>query len=529
MLKRAALVSVSDRSGLEPLCRALLSSGYQILATTGTAKILNSAGIETVSIEAYTGQNEILDGRVKTLHPKIHAGLLADRANPQHMSELESGNIMPIDIAVVNLYPFSASLSSEKAASPRKMVEMIDIGGPTMIRAAAKNFSGVLPLIDPADYEEIVGYLSQSAEREPLSSVPIGVRQRLSVKVFAALAQYNLEIARYFSQADAAEDKFQSSGTAGESLIDGVVLRRAQPLRYGENPHQKGGYYTSVSSTGPHWRQLQGKELSYNNFLDFDAAFRLIRAFSQSDPTAVILKHLNPCGAATADVLEEALRRAKLGDPRSHFGGVLAFNREVQGNVAEAIAEDFAEIVVAPAFASDARNILARKKNLRVIETDLSFKEELEVRSIQGGLLIQQSDSTISPVRSGRVVSKRHPSDAELNDLQFAWIVCASVKSNAITIAKGGMLLASGAGQMSRIDSVEVALHKCKVHHHDLAGAVAASDAFFPFPDCIEELARAGVSCVVAPHGAKRDSEVVAAADRLGIALIFTDDRHFKH
>lgn len=519
-MKSAALISVSDRTNLDVLAKSLQENGLELLATSGSAKYLRDSGIECTSIESYTGQREILGGRVKTLHPKIHAGLLAKRDDPEHMQQLREEGIMPIDVAVVNLYPFEENLKKDIARDGKQMVELIDIGGPTMIRAAAKNFSGVLPVIDPADYQEICHFLKTGASAATFIELfPPEFRQRLSVKVFSWLANYNLQIAKYFSQ----EGENAYSGT------EGVVLSKAQALRYGENPAQNGAYYQRLKRGDSSWKQFQGKELSYNNFLDFDAAVKLLRTFRSAGPTAAILKHLNPCGAATAGNLSEALANAKKSDPRSHFGGILAFNGAVDENVALSVAEDFAEIVVAPAYEAGALQVFAKKKNLRVLQIDLESEAAREWRSVEGGILLQDSDPGTSSVKDAKVVSKQKPDEKMLRDLQFAWDICMHVKSNAITIGKNTSLLACGAGQMSRIDSVEVALMKCERHKHDTMGSVAASDAFFPFPDCLELLADKGVKAIIAPEGAKRDGEVVECADRLGLVLLFTKDRHFKH
>lgn len=517
-MKKAALVSVSDRRDLGKIGQALVGAGLEILATSGSAKFLREQGIPVISIEEYTGQNEILDGRVKTLHPKIHAGLLAKRSNPEHMRQLSEQGIMPIEAAVVNLYPFEQGLETEAAKDPAKMVELIDIGGPTMIRAAAKNFSGVVPIIDPGDYAELIQILEASPGKDIAEAISANLRQRLAVKVFSWLANYNLQIARYFS-----------AQAEGLPFIEGVVLEKGQSLRYGENPHQQAGFYRRLGSGLKGWRQIQGKELSYNNLLDFDAAFRILNTFKGAGPTVAILKHLNPCGVASADTLIEALNKAKRSDPRSHFGGILAFNAAVDQQSALAVAEDFAEIVVAPKFSDEAKEVFATKRNLRVIEVNPECRIESEVRTVQGGVLMQGPDLKISSVSQARVVSKAKPDRKMLDDLQFAWNVCAHVKSNAITICKDNMLLASGAGQMSRIDSVEVALHKCATHEHDTKDAVAASDAFFPFSDCLEMMAGKGIKGVIAPSGAKRDQEVIDSADKLGLVLLFTDDRHFRH
>ncbi len=520
-MTKAALISVSDRTGLAEFAKVLQECGFKLLATSGSAKFLSAAGISTVAIEEYTGQREILGGRVKTLHPKIHGGLLAKRSDSEHMAQLEQDSIWPIDVAVVNLYPFLDALQSEAAKEPAKMVELIDIGGPTMIRAAAKNFSSVWPVIDPADYAEVGEFLRRG---DSASEAALALRRKLAVKVFAALARYNLEIARYFSCTEAGGTEW-----APEQTTAGMVLNKAQDLRYGENPHQKAAFYERLGARDRGWRQLQGKELSYNNLLDFDAACRIIRALPGDAPAVAIIKHMNPCGAACAATLTEALVRAKAGDPRSHFGGIIACNRQVDAAAAAGIIDDFTEIVVAPSFTDEALDFFGKRKNLRVLQVDLEKADRLEVRSVQGGILMQETDGRVEDVRSMRSAAGREPSAREFADLEFAWALCAHVKSNAIVLVKDRMLLASGAGQMSRVDAVETALMKTRIHKHDTNGAVAASDAFFPFTDSVGVLADAGVTAIVVPSGAKRDEEVVAAAQERRVSLLFASERHFRH
>ncbi len=533
-MKKAALLSVSDRTGLLEFAKCLTECGFTLLATSGTTKFLKENGISTYPIEEYTGQKEILDGRVKTLHPKIHGGLLAKRDNPEHLKQLESEGIMPIDIAVINLYPFVQNLNSESAKDPAKMTELIDIGGPTMIRAAAKNFKHVLPVIDPKDYAEVSQYLrAGGSNASKRSAADLELRRKLSAKVFTTLAHYNLEIAKYLTHVQfteqGAEVDLSDALSMGETA--GIVLSRTQSLRYGENPHQKASLYRDLGAGTRSWEQLNGKELSYNNLLDFDAALKLIRSLSNGEPTACIIKHLNPCGAARGTTLLEALKRAKRGDPRSHFGGILAFSAAVTKEVADDIRGDFAEIVLAPAYEPEALAILQGNKNLRVIKVPVlpSKEPRYEMRVVEGGVLIQEEDTSLSSVKEGEIVSSRPPSTQEASDLDFAWRVCSQVKSNSIALVKDGTLVGVGAGQMSRIDSVELAISKARTHEHDLRGAVCASDAFFPFPDSVETLAKAGVTAIIAPGGAKRDPETIEVAKKQSIALVFAKDRHFKH
>ncbi len=518
-MKRAALISVTDRSGLIELVSSLNRAGYVCLATSGTRAYLQENGQACESIEEYTGQKEILDGRVKTLHPKIHAGILAKRENRSHMKELEENNILPIDVAVVNLYQFKKRLQEGGKTKP-EMVESIDIGGPTMIRAAAKNFKYVTAVIDPSDYPEIIKELGDAGKCSEETN------QKLACKVFTTIADYDLSIARYLSEQ--VTQKVNSSDESRELPdVNGVVLTKKQSLRYGENPHQKAAFYTNIDYT-PSWKQLQGKELSYNNLLDFDASLRLIHEWKNNEPTVVIIKHLNPCGVATGSSLLEALVKAKKCDPRSHFGGILAFNSKVDEEVAQSVREDFAEVVLAPEFSDTAKEVLGKNKNLRVItfEWDKGFSQEIKYAA--EGYLIQGRDVG-SDSSNAELVTNRQISSSEKKDLALAWKAMAHVKSNAITLVKDGMLIGVGAGQMSRIDSVELAIHKANYHNHDVNGAVAASDAFFPFPDSVEALAKAGVRVIISPAGAKRDNEVVAKANELGISLLFASHRHFRH
>ena len=523
-MQRAALISVSDRTGIVEFAAGLSALGFTLLTTSGSGKALSEAGITHMGIDEYTGQKEILDGRVKTLHPKIHAGLLARRDKPEHQTELAENHILPIDVVAVNLYPFLEKVRGEAASSPEKMIEFIDIGGPTMIRAAAKNHAAVLPVIDPSDYPLVLEFLRSGAVA---GKTELQFRRYLASRVFTAIAHYDLEIAKYI--AAVAEEGFFDPTHASLGPVEGAVLIKEQVLRYGENPHQSACLYRPAAEAARAWTQLNGKELSYNNLLDVDAALRIISLFPQTTPAAAIIKHANPCGAAMGASLEEALRKSKLCDPRSHFGGILAFNAEVSKAVAENIREDFAEVVIAPAYSADALTVLRTAKNLRVVQINADALRSTEMRSVIDGVLVQTRDAKVSALADLEVVSTRSPVASELQQLQMAWNLCANVKSNAIVLVKDGMLIGCGAGQMSRVDSVELALSKARLHGHDIHGAVAASDAFFPFTDGLETLAKAGVIAVAAPSGAKRDPDVIATADRLGVSLIFTADRHFRH
>ncbi len=523
-MQRAALISVSDRAGIVEFGQGLTQLGFTLLTTSGSGKALSEAGISNIGIDDYTGQKEILDGRVKTLHPKIHAGLLARRDKPEHLQELTANGIMPIDVVAVNLYPFLEKVRTEAASSVEKMIEFIDIGGPTMIRAAAKNHAAVLPIIDPADYPKVLEFLHKGEGAAPESAA---FRRYLASKVFTAIAHYDLEIAKYM--AAVAEYGSYDPSKAGLGPVEGSVLLKEQALRYGENPHQAAAFYRPMGAPKRSWMQLNGKELSYNNLLDVDAALRIISSCPHTTAAAAIIKHANPCGAAVGTSAEEALRKAKQSDPRSHFGGILAFNTEVTTAVAQNIREDFAEVVIAPSYEPQALAVLQQAKNLRVLQITASALQNTELRSAVDGVLLQTRDEQTSAVHSLEVVSARRPNHVELEQLQFAWTLCANVKSNAIVLVHDGVLIGCGAGQMSRVDSVELAISKATTHGHVIQGAVAASDAFFPFPDGLETLAKAGVVAVIAPSGAKRDADVIETANRLGVGLLFAPDRHFRH
>ncbi len=522
-----ALLSVSDQTGLVGFARSLVKAGFTLLATSGTGKALAAEAIPFTSVEAYTGLAELLDGRVKTLHPKIHGGILARRDSKHHIEQLERELIAPIDIVVVNLYPFTKYLDSDRANSPEQMTELVDVGGPTMIRAAAKNHRFVLPVIDPLDYERI----NELLEKGGVDPFPLQFRRQLAAKVFTSLSLYDGAIGNYFASRHEASDT-QAHSDFPESISIG--LSKDASLRYGENPHQRAAVYRVANSTvttlrGSSWRQLGGKELSYNNMLDFDAGLRLLADLPTAQPTVAILKHLNPCGVASAGSVGAAIERAKQCDPRSHFGGILVSNTEIDREAAEEIRGDFAEIVVAPAYSAEALEVLQTSKNLRILEVKVERLSGFELRTVAGAVLLQEPDVARSDVSEAARVTPRKPTDDELADLDLAWRICGHVKSNAIVLVRGGLLIGVGAGQMSRIDSIELAIRKAKLHGHLLNGAVAASDAFFPFPDSIEALAAEGVSCVVAPAGARRDDEIKATAAAKNVSLFFVEDRHFRH
>ncbi|HEY8923265.1 MAG TPA: bifunctional phosphoribosylaminoimidazolecarboxamide formyltransferase/IMP cyclohydrolase [Polyangia bacterium] len=517
-----ALLSVSDKTGLAELGRVLAKCGLELLASGGTARALAVAGVPVREVSDFTGAPEILDGRVKTLHPRIHGGLLG-RATAKHREEMQKGGLSPIDLAIVNLYPFRETVA--RGAPFEDVIENIDIGGPSMIRSAAKNHERVAVVVDPADYGRVAGEIEATGE------VSAELRFELACKAFAHTAAYDGAIASYLSRLRSPDSPpTEFGGTAHWSAT------LARSLRYGENPHQKAAFYalpnTQAGLSLNDARVLQGKELSYNNILDLDAAMRLGAEFS--DPAVAIIKHTNPCGCAVGESVLEAYRRARETDPVSAFGGIVAINRPVDAAMGRELAETFLECVIAPGYEPEALAALVVKKNLRVLAYDFVAAADREragagiheVRSVSGGFLVQTRDMATTPVRSGKVVTKRAPTEAELADLDFAWRVSKHVKSNAIVFAGAGRTLGVGAGQMSRVDSVRIAIEKARA---PLAKSVVASDAFFPFRDGVDEAAKAGVSAIVEPGGSLRDEEVIAAADEHGIAMIFTGERHFKH
>ena len=525
-LPRRALLSVYDKTGLADLARRLSGLGFEILSTGGTAEALRREGIDVTDVSRHTGQPEILGGRVKTLHPRIHGGLLGDPSEASHRADMERSGIEPIGLAVVNLYPFR-SVAAKENAPLADLVEMIDIGGPAMIRSAAKNHAAVGVVVDPADYGAVADEIAATG------GLADATRRRLAAKAFAHTAAYDADIRDTLARRFAAIDgQGEAGGAAPAGFPETLRLEftRRQSLRYGENPHQRGALYVASGSgdgTVARARQLQGKELSYNNLLDLDAAWRLVREFSS--PAAVIVKHNNPCGAACAPALAAAFEAARRTDPVSAFGGILAFNREVDADAADAAAGLFLECLIAPSIASAARPILAAKAGLRVLEAgSLPSGPEggFDLRSISGGLLAQDGDTGRADVAAARVVTRRAPTDGEKQALAFAWRVAKHVKSNAIVLARDERTLGVGAGQMSRVDSVRLAIAKAQ---EPVRGASLASDAFFPFRDGVDEAAKAGVTAVVQPGGSVRDEEIVAAADEHGMAMLFTGMRHFRH
>jgi len=521
-----ALVSVSDKTGVVEFAKALAGRGVEILSTGGTAKALREAGVPVVDVADYTGSPEILDGRLKTLHPKVHGGILGMRDNPKHREEMEGNGIGPIDLVCVNLYPFEATVAKE-GCTLEDAIENIDIGGPTMLRSAAKNNRDVAVVIDSSDYPRVLEEMDENG-----GSLTDATRFRLAKKVFAATARYDSAIVTYLSS-------LADSGERLEMPTDvGFTFEQLQTLRYGENPHQKAAFYRDPKSASEpsliNAKQLQGKELSYNNIMDADAVMEMVKEFAGAEAAAVIVKHANPCGAAVSSVaLADAFTNALACDPTSAFGGIVGLNRELDGDTAAKIAESFYEVVVAPSYSKQAREALAKKKNLRLIEVpglgEAFTPIGWNTRRVTGGLLVQERDTSRESVSDAKVVTKRNPTEEELRSLEFAWRIVKHVKSNAIVYAKGGRTVGIGAGQMSRVDSAKIAVMKAKDAGIDLKGSVIASDAFFPFRDGVDAAAKAGATAVVQPGGSKRDEEVIAAADEHDMAMVFTGVRHFRH
>ena len=515
---KRALVSVSDKSGVVEFARALAALGVELLSTGGTAKLLQKEGLPVVEVSAYTGLAEMLDGRVKTLHPKIHAGLLARRSDASHMSAIRAAGIEPIDLVVVNLYPFAATVADPECRFD-EAIENIDIGGPAMLRSAAKNHAGVAAVVDPADYAQVLSEIRASG------FVSEATRFRLAKKVFAHTAAYDGAIANYLSSLD---EHGRRSGYAGTLTLQ---FAKVDELRYGENPQQSAAFYRDLHPAAgslAQYRQLQGKELSYNNIADADAAWECVKTFSE--PACVIVKHANPCGVAIGSSLREAYENAFRCDPISAFGGILAFNRALDRASAQAVGKQFAEVIIAPRVEADAQKALAAKENLRVLEVPLAHEVQAhDYKRVGGGLLVQSSDAALLNEKDLRVVTKKKPTESQTRDLLFAWRVAKYVKSNAIVFCRDGATVGIGAGQMSRLDSVRVAVMKAKDAKLDLKGSVVASDAFFPFRDGLDALAAAGAVAVIQPGLSKRDEEVIAAAEEHGIAMLFTGMRHFRH
>jgi phosphoribosylaminoimidazolecarboxamide formyltransferase/IMP cyclohydrolase len=511
-----ALISVSDKTGVVDLARRLAKLGVEILSTGGTAKSLREAGVAVRDVSDFTGFPEMLDGRVKTLHPRVHGGILG-RPTPEHEKQMKEHKIDRIDLVVVNLYPFRQTVA--RGAAFEEVIENIDIGGPAMVRSSAKNHERVAIVVDPRDYDRVM------TEIESKGEVSHALRFELCRKAFAHTAAYDGAIASHLGRL-ADNGSVQSDFPA--TMHPSLTLERV--LRYGENPHQKAAFYSWDAPSAMSLATaeiLQGKELSYNNLLDLDAAMKLCAEFDV--PAACIIKHTNPCGIAVSDKgINEAFRLAKETDPVSSFGGIVAFNRTADADLARMMGEGFLECVVAPDYTPEALQVFASKKNLRLLRAKLArgAAGQLDIRAISGGMLVQSSDITTCAASAGKVVSSRQPTAQELADLDFGWRVAKHVKSNAIVFVGGGRTLGVGAGQMSRVDSVKLAVSKAR---YPLAGSALASDAFFPFRDGIDEAAKAGVTAVIEPGGSVRDAEVIEAANQHNIALIFTGERHFRH
>jgi len=510
---RHALLSVSDKTGLVELGKQLAAGGTRLLSTGGTARQLRDAGLEVTDVSDFTGFPEMMDGRVKTLHPKVHGGLLHLRHNPEHVEQARAHGIEPIDLVVVNLYPFEATMKKE-GVSHEELIENIDIGGPSMLRSAAKNYRSVTVVVDPTDYPRLIEEIA--AQGTPTDAT----REMLAAKAFRHTAHYDSLIANYLTCHQNPQSPFQERFTIGFS--------KAQDLRYGENPHQKAALFGEFHSL---FRQLHGKELSYNNIVDISAATALMAEFADSSqPTLAILKHTNPCGLGRGKDLREAWERAFATDRQAPFGGIIVVNQPLDLAVAEAISEIFSEVIIAPAFREDARALLEKKKNLRLIETlKPGGACSLDIKSVPGGLLVQESDQSIEPETDWKVVSERAPSEEERRAMAFGWRAVKHVKSNAIVYCNENRTLGIGAGQMSRVDASQIAVWKAGEAGLSLTGSTVCSDAFFPFPDGVEAAAKAGASAVIQPGGSMRDEEVIAAANRAGMAMVFTGNRHFRH
>jgi phosphoribosylaminoimidazolecarboxamide formyltransferase / IMP cyclohydrolase len=518
-----ALISVSDKKGIVEFCRALAEWKIELVSTGGTASLLRDNKIAVKDVAELTSFPEMMDGRVKTLHPKVHGGILALRDNPAHVAKMKEHGILPIDLVVVNLYPFEATVA--RGAPFEEVVENIDIGGPSMVRAAAKNHQHVGVVVDPADYDSILAEL-----RENDRSLSSTTRFRLFRKAFQHTARYDGAIANYFSSLND-EKKPQRWG---ESFT--IQVAKIQDMRYGENPHQSAAFYETQGESGPsiaRAHQIQGKELSFNNILDADAALSTVLEFS--DIATVAIKHNNPCGVALSkQSLADSFRKAKACDPVSIFGGVIAFNRPVDEETAKELKDIFLEIVIAPSFTAQAKAVLSSAKrllNIRLLELDISQPQTggYDLRRVRGGLLVQDWDIGKVDVRSCKVVTQRKPTEEEYQALDFAWRVCRHVKSNTIVFAAPDQVLGVGAGQMSRIDSTKIAVMRAATHGLDLKGSAVASDAFYPFRDGLDEAANAGAKSVIQPGGSIKDDEVINAANEHGVAMIFTGMRHFRH
>jgi phosphoribosylaminoimidazolecarboxamide formyltransferase / IMP cyclohydrolase len=524
---RTALLSVSDKKGIVPFAQALHALGVKLISTGGTSKLLAENGLPVTEVSSLTQFPEMLDGRVKTLHPTVHGGLLARRDSKEHMDAIAAHGIAPIDMLVINLYPFNQTVAKDDC-SFEEAVENIDIGGPAMLRAAAKNHQDVTVLISPEDYEPILSEMKANQ-----NTVSYESNLRLAKKVFAHTAQYDGAIANYLSSLGS--DLSHASRSPYPETLH-LAFTKVQEMRYGENPHQSAAFYrdtATVAGALANYHQLQGKELSYNNIADADAAWECVKSFSAdsaAQAACVIIKHANPCGVATGTTGLEAYQKAFKTDPSSAFGGIIALNVPCDGAMAEAISKQFVEVLIAPSFTAEAKAIFSSKQNVRLLEIPLGIEfNAFDMKRVGGGLLVQSPDFKNVAQAELRVVSKREPTPTELADMMFAWRVAKFVKSNAIVYCANGMTLGIGAGQMSRVDSARMASIKAENAGLSLASSAVASDAFFPFRDGLDVVVAAGASCAIQPGGSMRDEEIIAAANEHGIAMVFTGTRHFRH
>jgi phosphoribosylaminoimidazolecarboxamide formyltransferase/IMP cyclohydrolase len=507
-----ALLSVSNKTGLVEFAQGLANMGWDLISTGGTARALREAGLKVADVSEVTGFPEMLDGRVKTLHPVVHGGLLARRDLPEHMAALAEHDIAPIDLVVVNLYPFRET-AAKPGVTPETVIENIDIGGPSMLRSAAKNFASVYVVVDPADYTRVLAALVAGDD-------DLDLRRLLAGKVYAHTASYDAAIATWFAE------------QRGEQFPQTVAMsfERAQSLRYGENPDQAAAFYVERPGAGlSALVQKGGKELSFNNLIDLEGAMLAIEPFGKQTACAIV-KHTTPCGLAVGATAREAYEKALACDPVSAFGSIIAFNVPVDEDTANVIASLFVECIVAPKFAPEAIEVLGRKKNLRVLEGTAKWPaNSFDYKRVRGGVLVQERAASIIDDAGWTVPTKRHPTSDELADLLFAWRAVASVKSNAIVLTRNGATIGIGAGQMSRVDASFIAVHKARTQGHDTAGSVMGSDAFFPFRDGVDQAAEAGVKAIIQPGGSVRDADVIAAADEHGMAMVFTGKRQFRH
>lgn len=511
-MSKCALISVSDKKGIVDFAQGLQEVGYKIISTGGTAQALHEAGVKVTAVSEVTGFPEILGGRVKTLHPKIQGGILA-RETAEHKQQLADLGIEPLDLVVVNLYPFRETVAKE-GVTLAEAIENIDIGGPTMVRAAAKNYERVTVVVNPAHYEEILNQLREQGE------VSLPTREKLALEAFAYTASYDIAISQYLGKTLDEADFPQHCFWEGEKIQD---------LRYGENPHQKAAFYgfkgeREGTLTGA--KKLQGKELSYNNLVDVEAAWSIATEFSE--PAAAIIKHTNPCGASIGKDIQEAYLRAYESDSLSAFGGIVGLNREVDRETAEEIRKTFLEAIIAPSFSEEARAVLAAKKNLRLIEMGVQQKEKKEywLEPVSGGFLLQERDLAKVSAADLKVVTRKQPTEEQIEELLYAWKIVKHVKSNAIVLTKNKQILGVGAGQMNRVGAARIALEQAK---NQVRGAVLASDAFFPFSDTVEVAAKAGISAIIQPGGSIRDEDVITKANEYGLVMVFTGIRHFRH